>query len=81
MFFTVSPLFMSNSDRELTAPVTLYKRATVSTLLLSLMTKEQQERFALFHGGIALLLIKNERFARKTNERIPNSGTVSLKQH
>ena len=39
------------------------------------MTKEQLERFALFHQQIALLLFgsqKNKRFARKTDEQIPN---------
>ena len=36
------------------------------------MIKEQWERFALFHKGITLSLTKNEQFARKTNEKIPN---------
>ena len=36
------------------------------------MTKERRERFTLFHERIALLLTKtNDRFARKTDERIP----------
>ena len=38
------------------------------------MTKERWERLALFHERIALSLIKNERFAQKTDERIPYPG-------
>ena len=45
------------------APVALYKRATVSDSLRSLMTKERWEGFALFHKRIALLLTKNEQIA------------------
>ena len=36
------------------------------------MTKELRGRFAIFHERIALLLTKNERIARKTDERCPN---------
>ena len=46
----------------------------MSDSLRSLMTKEQLERFALFHQQIALLLFgsqKNKRFARKTDVRFP----------
>ena len=53
------------------------KRVTVSNLLMSLMIKERQERFAIFHKQITLSLShsqKNERFARKTDERIPNQN-------
>ena len=61
-------------DPERFTPVALYKRATVSDSLRSLMTKEWQDRFALFHERIALLLTKNEQIAQKPNERIPNPG-------
>ena len=44
------------SYHEWFAPVSLYKSATVSNLLRSLMTKEWQQQFALFHERIALLL-------------------------
>ena len=40
------------------APVPLNKRATVSDLLRSFMTKEQRERFVLFHEPIVLSLTK-----------------------
>ena len=36
------------------------------------MTKEQQERFTLFHKRIALSLTKNKQITWKTDERIPN---------
>ena len=38
------------------AHIALYKRATVSNLLQSLMTKEQRERFALFHKKIVNII-------------------------
>ena len=44
-----SGLSEQKGDREWFAPVTLYKRVTVSNSLRSLMTKEQWEWFPLFH--------------------------------
>ena len=95
---TVFPLFMSKSKSfpslfshlllfkerfEQFAPMAIYKRVTMSDSLRLLMTKEQQERNALFHQWIALSLTKNEQIARKTNERIPNPGSLRclLKQN
>ena len=49
------------------APISLYKRVTMSHLLRSLMTKEQRERFALFHEQITLLLTK-KRANRSKNQ-------------
>ena len=68
---SLSLLFNMNNHERI-GPVALYKRANVSDSLPSLMTKEQWERFALFHDQIALSLTKNELFARKTSERISN---------
>ena len=80
MFLTLFPLFMPKikSLPSLFAhwlffkerlggftPITLYKGATVRDSLRSLMTKESQERFALFCKRIALLLTKNELIAQK----------------
>ena len=66
-FSQISPFFKPKnkslfikSKSEQIAPVALYKRATVSNSLSSLMTKEQRERYAIFHQRIALLLTKNE---------------------
>ena len=42
------------------------------------MTKEQRQRFTIFHEGLAILLTKNERIARKTDERIPNPDLYRL---
>ena len=42
------------------------------------MTKEQRQRFTICHEGIAILLTKNERIARKTDERIPNPDLYRL---
>ena len=60
------------SWRERIAPVAFDKRATMSESLQSLFTKERPWAIALFHKRINLLLIKNEWFARKTDEWIPN---------
>ena len=58
-------------DHELFAPVAHDK-------------KERRERFANFHKWTTLLLTKNERFALKTDEQIPNpdwmKGWVNLYQ-
>ena len=71
MFLTVFPLLMPKEQiapvalcsvapfkerRERFAFADLYKRATVSNSLRSLMTKEWWERFALFHQRIAFSL-------------------------
>ena len=75
MFLTVfSPLFYA---QKWIAPialrsVTLYKRATASDSLPSLMTKERWGLLALFHEPIALSLTKNKQFAWKTDEQISN---------
>ena len=71
------PLLVAHSlffreQLEQFAPDALYKGATVSDSLRLLMTKEQQERFALFLKQIAFLLTKNKQSTRKTDERIPN---------
>ena len=49
-----------------------YKRVTVSDSLRLLMAKEHRDQFALFHEQIALSLTKNERFAQKRDDQIPN---------
>ena len=50
------------------------KRTTMSDSFRSLIKKERLERFVLFHEQIALSLTKNERFAWKADEQIPNPG-------
>ena len=60
------------SDCEGIAQVAHDKRATVSDLLRSLMTKERRVRFTLFHERNTLSLFyyfahKNKRIARKAN--------------
>ena len=69
------------SDRERFTPVALYKRATEINSLRLLMTKKQQERFALFHERIVLLLfcsfalsLTKNKGNWKTNEPIPSSA-------
>ena len=47
---------LQKSNCERIAQIALYKRATVSNLLQSLMTKEQRERFALFHKKIVNII-------------------------
>ena len=59
------------SDHERFA---IQKRATESDLLRSLITKDWRERFTFFYEQIAFSLTKNERIARKTDERIHNPG-------
>ena len=92
MFLTVFLLFMPKSELlpslfaysiffkeglERFPHVALYKKATRSDSLRSLMTKERRECFALFHEQIVHLLTKNEGIARKTDERIPNPRIYS----
>ena len=57
--------------QEKIAPVALYKRATVSDLLRSLMTKEQWEQFALFYEQITLSLKKTSESLEKPMIEIP----------
>ena len=74
MFLTVFPRFMPKSESllllffkerlERFAPVALYKKATVSDLLRSLMTKERRKQFILLHT-------KNLRIAQKTLSEFP----------
>ena len=54
--------------------VALYKRATVSDLLMSLFKKERKSDSLKkpSNHNFALSLTKNERFALKTKERITN---------
>ena len=90
-FLTVFPLFMPKSESLLSllaqllffkerwkrfTLLALYKRATMRE---SLMTKERWEQFALFHEWIPLSLTKNERFAPKTDEQIPNPAKIMRK--
>ena len=42
------------------------------------LQNSSRERLALFHERITLLLTKNKRFARKTDERIPNPALTLL---
>ena len=71
------------------APVTLYKKVTVSDSLRLLITKEQPRAIrsgrsiqkndgsdSLFFMNIALSLTKNERITGKTDERISNPDYV-----
>ena len=80
-----APSIFFKEPQEPFALVTLHKRATIRELLLSLFTKEQPRAIcsccslqkshgsdSLFSRAIALSLTKNERFARKTKEQIPN---------
>ena len=63
------------SEHERIAPVAHYKRATMSDLLTLLFKKERKVRFAQktqANRTFALSITKNERFARKTDERIPS---------
>ena len=69
---------LKKSNCEGFAPIALYKRATMSNLLLLLMTKEWREWFAHFHEQFALSLTKIDWFAWKTDERIPNPVIHSL---
>ena len=74
MFLTVFSRFMPKSESllllffkerlERFAPVALYKKATVSDLLRSLMTKERRKQFILLHT-------KNQRIAQKTLSEFP----------
>ena len=66
MFLTVFPPFYT---QERIASITLH--SLLSLLLLSLLIKYKRVT-TLFHEQIALSLTKNELFARKTNEWIPN---------
>ena len=66
---------ITKSDCVWFAQVAHDKRATVSDSLTSLFTKERQEQFPFFEERIALLLTKNERIARKTDEQISNPVT------
>ena len=63
--------YLQKRDLELIAPVTLYKRVTVSDLLLLLFPKKPQDQFTLFQEWSALSLTKNKRFAWKTKKQIP----------
>ena len=47
---------LQKRDCERITPVDLYKRANMSNLLRLFITKEQRQRFALFHEWKALLL-------------------------
>ena len=69
------PLFFKEG-RDRFALVALYKRDTMSKLIPWIFKTERLERFALFHERIALLITKNERFARTTGDRIPNPECV-----
>ena len=70
----LSSLFIKKSDCERIAPVTLYKRATVSESISSIFKKERREWIILFHERIALLITKNEQFELMiwSDDRIPN---------
>ena len=72
--FAHSLFFLKQLERF--APVALYKIVSVSNLLKLLFKKEQKcnslEKRA--NHTFALSLTKNERFARKTDEWIPNPG-------
>ena len=60
--------YLQKRDLELIAPVTLYKRVTVSDFLLLLFPKKPQDQFTLFQEWSALSLTKNKRFAWKTKK-------------
>ena len=70
----LSSLFIKKSDCERIAPVTLYKRATVSESISSIFKKERREWIILFHERIALLITKNEQFDLMiwSDDRSPN---------
>ena len=70
----MNSLFCSFALRFSTQNGSFY-RAAVSDSLTSLFTKERQEQFPFFEERIALLLTKNERIARKTDEQISNPVT------
>ena len=58
---------LKKSNCEQIAPVALYKRATVSDLLLSLMTKEQRGWFALFHEPLYNIRHKTQDLSKKNS--------------
>ena len=68
LFFKEQRGSLQKSGCEGIAPIALYKRATLSDSLSSLMT-------GVIHSFLqtnALSLTKNNRFAQKTDEQIPN---------
>ena len=65
------------SERE---RIALYKRLTVSNKLKSLMTKEQHERFSLFHKLIALSLTKKWAICSKLMSEFPTLQNTPRKQ-
>ena len=92
IFLTVFPLFMPKSKSlpslfahsllfkerlERFAPVPLYKRATVSNSLRSKWQKSYVSD-SLFFTGESHFNSKNDRIARKTDERIPNFVHIRL---
>ena len=60
------------------ALVALFKRATMSNSLRSLMTKERREWFPLFHEQIALSLTNNEQIAQKTDSQPCPKGDITV---
>ena len=70
---------LKKSDRERIAPLTLFKRATVSDSLPLRMTKEGQEWFALFHKRIVLSLTKTCDSLKKLMSEFPTLGKYTAK--
>ena len=66
---------LQKSDCERFAQVAQYNRVTVSSLLRLFMTKERQERFALFHARIALSLFRSQ----KASELLENQTNKGIK--
>ena len=65
--------------RWLSLPLLLHKKSDESDLLLSLIWKVWRERFALVtlckkseNSELLFRSLKNERFARKTKDQVPN---------
>ena len=56
----LSSLFKKDNLEQI-APLAIYKKATISVSLLSLMTKERWEHFVLFHRQIALLFFCSQK--------------------
>ena len=69
-----SSLFLKEDQRDWIARVDLKKRATLSESIPSIFKKgnRSDSLFSQLNQSFALSIPKNERFARKTDDRIPN---------
>ena len=61
-------------------PVHMLIRSTVSESIPSIFKKDRRDRFDLFHDWIDLTITKNDRYERKTDDRIPNPAAFPFPQ-